>query len=146
MIREVRCQGVILREKYILVLRQYNSQRQEEYWMLPGGCLEEGETFEECIIREIREETNLEVEIEEILFDEAGEGKDKYQRYITYLCKPKQGSIEKAGKETVSYRKILGLIWCAINEESKWNEHLLREQFYPSMRRIKERLESLKRL
>ena len=32
-------------------------------WMLPGGCQELGETFEETIIREIKEETNLDVDI-----------------------------------------------------------------------------------
>ena len=30
-------------------------------WEMPGGGLEEGETFEECIIREIHEESNMKV-------------------------------------------------------------------------------------
>ena len=45
--REIRCQAVILRNNYVLTARQYNSQRQEEYWLLPGSELEEGETLEE---------------------------------------------------------------------------------------------------
>ena len=42
--RIVRCQAVIFKGNRILVLRQYNYERKEEYWMLPGGGLEKGET------------------------------------------------------------------------------------------------------
>lgn len=38
--RIVRCQGIILRENHVLLLRQYNDKRNNEYWMLPGGGLE----------------------------------------------------------------------------------------------------------
>ena len=34
--------------------------------MLPGGCQELGETFEETVIREIKEETNLDVNITDL--------------------------------------------------------------------------------
>ena len=138
--RIVRCQAVILKDDRILVLKQYNYNRQEEYWMLPGGGLEDGETEEEGIIREIKEETNLDVEIKGILFDEPGNGKDVYQRYVTFLCVPIPGSVESIGSETVSYRKILELVWVSLSDEEQWNDYILKEQFYPSMKKIKDRL------
>lgn len=139
--RRVRCQGVILKDNCILVLRQYNHKRNEEYWLLPGGNLEEGETTEECVIREILEETNLKVKVKEILFYEDGNGKDEYKKYVTFLCIPLQDCMEKIGQETAVHRKILELVWCSIVDESKWNKYLLSEQFFPSMAKIKEQLE-----
>jgi ADP-ribose pyrophosphatase YjhB (NUDIX family) len=140
--RIVRCQAVILKDNKILVLRQYNYKRQEEYWMLPGGALEDGETEEEAIKRELKEETNLEVEIKGIIFDEPTNGKDMYQRYVTFLCVQIPGSVESIGNETVSYRKILELVWVSLSDEKQWNDYMLKEQFYPSMNRIKDRLKS----
>lgn len=138
--REVRCQGVILKGNRILALRQFNDLRQEEYWMLPGGGLENQETIEECIIREVKEETNLDVEIKDILFDTPGTGIDVYKRHVTFLCEVKDGSFEKIGKETDSHRRILELVWCSLEDEENWNEYLLREQFHPSMKCIKRKL------
>lgn len=141
--RIVRCQAVIFKDNRILVLRQYNYKRQEEYWMLPGGNLEGGETEEEAIKRELKEETNLEVEIKGIIFDEPANGKDEYQRYVTFLCVQIPGSVESIGSETVSYRKILELVWVSLSDEEQWNDYILKEQFYPSMDRIKDRLNNV---
>ena len=111
--------------------------------MLPGGGLEDEETEEEGIKRELKEETNLEVEIKGIIFDEPGNGKDVYQRYVTFLCVPIAGSVESIGSETVSYRKILELVWVSLSDdEEQWNDYILKEQFYPSMNRIKDRLKN----
>ena len=33
-------------------------------WVLPGGHIEVGESLEECAVREIKEETGIEIEIE----------------------------------------------------------------------------------
>ncbi|MFE5290306.1 NUDIX domain-containing protein [Nocardia sp. NPDC056611] len=36
-------------------------------WSLPGGIMEVGETLEDCVIRETREETGLDIEITGLL-------------------------------------------------------------------------------
>lgn len=42
------------------------SRADRDQWGLPGGCQELGATFEETIIREIKEETNLDVKEEDL--------------------------------------------------------------------------------
>ncbi|MFB6116826.1 MAG: NUDIX domain-containing protein [Candidatus Nanosalina sp.] len=39
--------------------------RTQDYLMLPGGLMESGEDFQGCALRETREETGIEIEIEE---------------------------------------------------------------------------------
>lgn len=46
------------------ILLQSRADRDE--WGLPGGCQELGETFEEVVIREVKEETNLDVKEEDL--------------------------------------------------------------------------------
>ncbi|PKL23389.1 MAG: hypothetical protein CVV47_15640 [Spirochaetae bacterium HGW-Spirochaetae-3] len=41
------------------------------YWTFPGGAREQGETFEQAAVREVREETGITVRIIEHIFDEA---------------------------------------------------------------------------
>lgn len=49
------CRAVILREGKILLSHETGTG----WWLVPGGGLEQGETPEECCIREVEEETGL---------------------------------------------------------------------------------------
>lgn len=45
----------------LLMIRQHHEDR--DIWMVPGGGIEEGETAVETAVREMKEETNLDVEV-----------------------------------------------------------------------------------
>lgn len=56
---------VVCGSKILLVEHQKDGKT---YWLLPGGGLKFGEKIEECARREIKEETNLEIEMGRFLF------------------------------------------------------------------------------
>ena len=62
---KVRVTGVMVEEDRILLLRQRAGPRR---YSLLGGTLEEGETLAEALIREMREETGLDVAVGRLLY------------------------------------------------------------------------------
>lgn len=60
--RAVAVDGVVLSDGRILLIRRAK-EPYKGFWALPGGFLEEGETVEEGVVREVKEETGIDVEV-----------------------------------------------------------------------------------
>jgi len=54
--------GALIFDRGRILLVERGREPLKGYWSLPGGVLEIGETLEQGIVREVREETGLEVE------------------------------------------------------------------------------------
>jgi len=85
----IRAIGIIIKEGKILLLKR-SVKDKGVYYTFPGGGVEEGETPEHAVIREIKEETNLDIEIEELLWD----FKDMYHHGLYFLAKNPRGEME----------------------------------------------------
>ena len=57
--------GIVKNEngEILLLKRHPKSIHGPEKWELPGGKVDRGEFFDECLVREIKEETNLEAKV-----------------------------------------------------------------------------------
>ena len=65
-------------------------RRDIDWWNLPGGGLEIGETVEEGVCREVREETGLEVEVDHLVG--VYSKPQKQEVVLTFLCRTLVGT------------------------------------------------------
>ena len=92
--RITRYQGAIYQDHSILLITHRIHETGREYWVIPGGGLEDGETEEECVAREMKEETYLDVRVERLLVHEPGHPDGIYKFRKTYLCTPIGGEAQ----------------------------------------------------
>jgi len=88
--------GVVIRDGQALLVRR-GSEPLKGQWSIPGGTLELGETIAEGVVRELREETGLDVRVVDLIevFERIfpGEGRPQYHFVILdYLCEAPNGT------------------------------------------------------
>lgn len=59
--------GLVFRHGKVLITQRHADAHLGGLWEFPGGKRETDETFEECLVRELREELGIEVEVGEVL-------------------------------------------------------------------------------
>ena len=94
--------GIVIYDGGVVLIRRSKAPLLGE-WSLPGGRLELGETLEQGLRRELREETGLEVEPLQLLtvldrIDRDGEEIRYHYVIVDYLCERRGGEL-RAGSD-----------------------------------------------
>lgn len=96
--------GVVVRDGRVLLIRR-GKEPLYGRWVVPGGTVELGEPLEQALVREMREETGMEVEPLELLtvFDRIQrDGARVVYHYVIvdYLCRWRSGEA-RAGSDAL---------------------------------------------
>jgi ADP-ribose pyrophosphatase YjhB (NUDIX family) len=89
--------AIIIKDGRILLIHRIKNNK--EYYVLPGGGIEEGESPEEAVIRELKEETNLDIRINSLLwtYEENVNGEKRPGHY--FLIKKFEGNLRLGSLE-----------------------------------------------
>jgi NADH pyrophosphatase NudC (nudix superfamily) len=83
--------GIIQVEDNILVVSPH---RRDDSWVLPGGYVMYGENLEDALVREIKEETNLAIEIERYLASYPLTKKGREILFVVFVARAKTRDIQ----------------------------------------------------
>lgn len=87
--------AILIRDKKILLIHRIKNNR--EFYVVPGGHVENNETPEEAIVREVKEETNLDSSIQERFYEFVNEFDN--DTHIYYVMNVPQGDVKIIGPE-----------------------------------------------
>ncbi len=95
-------------EDVILLFRYVEKEGKiKEYYAIPGGHIEDGETIEECVTREIKEEYNVDIKIIKKLGVLDDEGRISHLFYCEIISgTPKLGGEELEHNNPKNYYEI----------------------------------------
>ena len=142
--RKTRYQGAIVRDDRILLIEHRVHATGKSHWMLPGGGREDGETEEACVLREMLEETHLEVTVERLLMEEATPNDRVYRERKTYLCRVTVGEASPGAEPEPEHSDVYAITdvrWLDLKDPSRWGEAITTDgKTYPELARIRQLL------
>ncbi len=83
-------------ENRMLMVCQHHEDR--DIWMVPGGGIEEGESSLEAAVREVEEETGLDIEVQKLLWH-VEEVSERGQRFVNFFLGEMTGGTLELGED-----------------------------------------------
>ena len=142
--RRTRYQGAIIKDNKILLILHKEHEAGRSYWVMPGGGREMGETEIACVVREMWEETNLEVSVKRLLFETSLPHEYTYATLKTYLCHVVSGQASpgyEPEEEAAALYAIAKVAWFDLRSEENWEASLIDDPFtYPVLQEVRREL------
>lgn len=104
--------GAIIRDGKFLAARRAPSEKHAGWWEFPGGKFEEGEDAAECLVREIKEELELDVEVGQSIGTWIFDHGDVVVRLHVMVCNIISGEMTLHVHDKVQ--------WCVGPDEVDW--------------------------
>lgn len=79
--------GIIYKDNKFLIAQRNLKKSQGGFWEFPGGKVEPGETYEEALQREIKEEFDADIEVDEYVGENVHHYPEKDIKLIFYKAK-----------------------------------------------------------
>lgn len=125
-------------ERRILMVRQHHEDK--DIWMVPGGAIEENENARQAAIREVKEETGLDVEIEKLIWHVEEVSEKRGQRFVNFfLAKIVGGNLELGyDPELLGQEQVMKEVRFVSKEELKSFENVYPEYLRSELWEFKE--------
>ena len=95
--------AIIKKDNHFLIVKRNRKKHLGLKWEFPGGKVQENETFEEALIREIKEELNIKISLQDKLAEEKYKD-EKIDIVLHYfLCTQESGTIELNEHEDLAW-------------------------------------------
>ena len=126
--------AVILKDgKIFATQRGYGAYK--DYWEFPGGKIEPGETPEQALIREIREELATEIRVKELLTTVEYDYPEFHLSMDCFICAVLHGKLELIEHESASWlslSRLRDVNWLpadllVVDRLEKQADHLMKE-------------------
>jgi 8-oxo-dGTP pyrophosphatase MutT (NUDIX family) len=141
--RHTRYQGAIVQDDKLLLIRYADYREGISFWLIPGGGREADESEFECVVREMLEETNLEVDVERLLLESPAPDVDSYEVDKTYLCRVIGGQASPGHEpgEDPAHGTISEVGWFDLRSEQNWEASIFSDSItYPLVQEIRRAL------
>lgn len=89
----IRVTAIVFYKGKLVVVKHENSKA-GTYYLLPGGGLEHTESIEECVVREVKEETGLDVKIDYLAYYKSVYTDEEDTLDLIFMCGAIEGRLE----------------------------------------------------
>jgi mutator protein MutT len=130
--RAARVAALVVKDGQILAVRHAHPDPDKEYWVLPGGGLEPGETPQECARREMQEEARVTVNVLRLAYVLDQEFQGGRQLELYFLCSLENEDLRMSAELVEKPGEFQNeFVWVT-------PEELARQRFFPEA--LKDRL------
>ncbi|MGA9449861.1 MAG: 8-oxo-dGTP diphosphatase MutT [Verrucomicrobiia bacterium] len=95
--------ALIFRDGKVLITRRHAGLHLGGLWEFPGGKREPGESFEQCLFRELREELGVESSVGDLFEEVTHAYPEKTVRLKFFICRLAQGEPQPLGCAAVKW-------------------------------------------